>query len=236
MPNWCDNHGSISLPDDASDESRAIFETLARDGHHEQWFGQLLKAPHEMHLGLNYTQAREECLSLEWLQANSAFQGDFGSFEGGKFSPTEDYKRHLTETFGATDWYAWNVKHYGCKWDVNVEVDRHDDGECNFTFDSPWGPPLAFFKFLASKGLNVTLNYREPGQEFCGVYDHTDGETVEEHHEGEDYQVYQLQEGMEDLDVLFWSLQDAGSLEEWLGDNDMPEHPFLVAAITEYFN
>ena len=233
MPNWCFNYGTISVRSNTPNDGRLAFQKLADEASKERWFGRVLSCPKEMHLGVGSTQGQEEYMTLEWLETNSDFQGDFGDFST-RFKASPEYEQYLQETFGALSWYTWNINNYGCKWDVFADVTVISKEELEFSFDSPWGPPIAFFQFLTDMGLDVTLGYDEPGQEFCGTFSCTAGEIVDEYYEGDEYRVHRLEDG-EDIQYLYWSLQDFDSLEDWLKENEMPDHPKLVTAIKNHY-
>ena len=233
MPNWCFNYGTITVRSSTPNTGRLIFQKLADEDSKERWFGRVLPCPPEMHLGLASTQGKEEYMTLEWLEANSDFQGDFGDFSK-RFKASAEYEQYLQETFGSLSWYNWNLNNYGCKWDVLADVTVLSEESLEFSFDSPWGPPIVFFQFLVDMGLDVVLTYDEPGQEFCGTFSCIEGEVVNNYYEGEEYRVGRLEEG-EEIQCLYYSLEDHQTLEEWLKENDLPDHPKLVAAIKKYY-
>lgn len=238
MPNWCYNYGTISK---TANSVGLIFQQLAKPKDRSKWFGNVLPIPPEMHLGIGSTSGNPAYMSVEWLEENSDFQGDFGHFSPNKydakrmdFSPSQEYLQYLTQKFGATNWYGFNLKNYGCKWDVSLD-DIHVDGDSiEFYFNSPWGPPLEFFKFLGRQGFDVDLNYEESGVQFCGTLSVIKGNESEEYYEGEDYQVRQLQNG-EEINYLFYSIEDFATYEDWSAENDPPENQLLRNAIKEYF-
>lgn len=183
MPNWCENSGYVRLPANASAEAQETFKKLA-EGDSKGWFSNVLPCPPEMYLGIENTQATKEYLTLEWLQNNSKFQGDFGTLVDTDtglphLEPTPEYLSYLQNTFGATNWYQWCGVHYGTKWDVNATLDVIEN-EIMFTFDSAWSPPVNFFLHLAETyGLEFELQYVEHGMGFCGTASYTDGEFVQ---------------------------------------------------------
>ena len=238
MPNWCYNSGSIKCTEKSN---RAVFDKLAAHKVEEAgWFSSVLPCPPEMHLGIDAAEGRAEQMNLEWLKKNSEFRGDFGSFtqfKGGNvsFNPTQEFKDYLTEKYGATNWWHWRLKRYGCKWDVKLEEIEVQGDELFVSFSSAWGPPLEFFRYLGSQGLDVSLSYQESGQGFAGELDITDGKEDSEHHEGDDYVLFRLSEG-EDLCDIYYDIEDFESYEEWLERNDAPTNKKLVAAIEAYFD
>lgn len=95
--------------------------------------------------------------------------GKWKMTEGGEFSfwnaiAPEDLESYFT----GSQWYDWNNRYWGTKWDVNVE-DKDDyigtDGSYNITyrFDTAWSPPTEVFVALCEKypNLDLTLGYEE---------------------------------------------------------------------------
>ena len=179
MPNWCDNQGFIRMTERTTEKGREIFKKLAEHGTREGWFSTVYPPPAEMHTGIGSAMGRNEYMSLDWLRANSAFEGDFGVFEGepgehglGKnFKPTNEYLDYLRQTFGATNWYDWSVRHWGTKWDVELSantVDVNDPNTLHFFFSSAWSPPIEFFSWISEEELEWSLDYIELGCWFAG--------------------------------------------------------------------
>ena len=93
------------------------------------------------------------------------------------------------------NWYQWNIDNWGTKWDVDADdIDfERVDGQVHASFDTAWGPPLAFYRSLEEDhGYKVIGYYIESGQDFCGIYE--DG----------DYEHYDIDENVPDrLDEVF---------------------------------
>ena len=69
------------------------------------------------------------------------------------------------------NWYEWNVKNWGTKWDTNDEMVITDDGDSiEIVIETAWAPPTAWAKTCARKipNLRIVITYREPGVGFCG--------------------------------------------------------------------
>ncbi len=77
----------------------------------------------------------------------------------------------LTEKYGASNWYDWQVTNWGTKWDVEATVDDNDSAFF-ITFDSAWAPPCQAIASLAKMfpDLNFALTYHEPGMGFAGTF------------------------------------------------------------------
>lgn len=77
--------------------------------------------------------------------------------------------------FGYKNWYDWAVDNWGTKWDVsadgNGEPSVSEDGlSVQFSFNSAWSPPVAFYERMEDLGFTVDAFYYEPGMGFCGRY------------------------------------------------------------------
>lgn len=239
MPNWCNNVGYITLPENASPAAKAAFDLLANNSE-DNWMGRVLPCPKEMHLGINHTQGNSEFMSLEWLAANSNFVGDFGKFVGDhhrEFHPTEEYLTYLKNTFGATNWYDWNRLHYGTKWDLCPGVLDVSDNRIDFACDSAWSPVDEFMRYLGNLGLKVKLTYDEDGCAFSGelTNETSDGSWYEDYREGEEHFTWQVLENGRDVEDVFPVLEDYATFEEYSEDNELPDSKELVDRIEAYY-
>ena len=76
----------------------------------------------------------------------------------------------LVEKYGAADWYTWCVRNWGTKWDVTSNSVQFIGDDLEFSFDSAWAPPIAFYEHLQELGFLVDAKYYEPGMCFVGAY------------------------------------------------------------------
>ena len=85
-----------------------------------------------------------------------------------------DHSLSLEETlkFESNDWYAWNVRNWGCKWDVAVndgeeypetELADEDETSLHYHFNTAWGIAEPALAELSSQypDLLFTLSYEE---------------------------------------------------------------------------
>ena len=86
------------------------------------------------------------------------------------------------------DWYNWNIKNWGTKWDASstacadwsnepdkeMPLDDSPDKEKSILYDflTAWGPPVSWIKYVAKKypKLKFKLEYYEGGCDFFGKY------------------------------------------------------------------
>lgn len=59
------------------------------------------------------------------------------------------------------DWYAWRIKHWGTKWDVEADLAYKTKNSLLYTFRSAWCPPSAWVEHVAPlwPTLQFTLGY-----------------------------------------------------------------------------
>ena len=65
-----------------------------------------------------------------------------------------DWKDHNDPT----NWYQWNIRNWGCKWDCsNPEITGSEDDCVSYTFETPWGYPEQAFVTLSKQYPEATL-------------------------------------------------------------------------------
>jgi hypothetical protein len=79
------------------------------------------------------------------------------------------------------NWYDWHVSNWGTKWDVGHRGgdNRVDANTVEFTFDSAWSPPTAWYEKILDQGFTVRAYYYESGMCFAGVWDNGDDDHYE---------------------------------------------------------
>jgi len=71
------------------------------------------------------------------------------------------------------NWYDWNIKNWGTKWDAGDTDITGDYPNCNciaLRFSTAWAPPIGFYQQMESLGFEVIAYYYEQGMAFCGKY------------------------------------------------------------------
>ncbi len=98
------------------------------------------------------------------------FRGDLG-----------DKERAECAAKGIPTWYDWYSENYGVKWEVSDANVQINPKSVQIWFDSPWAPPIAWFKSFAAKFPNLTaeLAYNECGMSFYGVATAVNGEVTD---------------------------------------------------------
>jgi len=75
------------------------------------------------------------------------------------------------EEYNKGGWYNANIGWFGTKWDVSYNECQFEFSENTITMSpqTAWSPPIGFGVRLHEKyGVNVELQYEEPGCDFCG--------------------------------------------------------------------
>jgi hypothetical protein len=92
--------------------------------------------------------------------------------------------------FQGNDWYSWNVRNWGTKWDVAVsnndeypetEIVEEKDDHLIYRFDTAWSPPIPAIHNLSLQYPNLTfdLSYEEE-QGWGGEITFKNGEVVDQ--------------------------------------------------------
>jgi hypothetical protein len=113
--------------------------------------------------------------------------------------------KEFSEKYGATDWYSWQVKNWGTKWDIKLDnLDRQDANTISASFDSAWSPPLEAYANLCCMGFEIEAYYYEPGMNFCGTWKGDEDDSNEEYFDLNGYSSDSVRDVIgEELDDMF---------------------------------
>lgn len=80
------------------------------------------------------------------------------------------------------DWYNWNVREWGCKWDASsVTLEEFPDGGLMYQFETPWSPVPQIFQILSEKYPELLFAYEyEEEQGWGGIITWKNGKTTHE--------------------------------------------------------
>ena len=69
----------------------------------------------------------------------------------------------LDSYFEGENWYDWNVRNWGCKWEARSELEDESEGELIYSFDTAWSPAEAVFHHMVRQfpALDFELRYSE---------------------------------------------------------------------------
>ena len=195
MPNWYNNHVSIS----GNKDQMTAFILAAKTDSADLSFANLFPCPQslqdapsgsdEIYYDIVYGNL-EKIAGYGWIpdeikndrDALLTFVANRHGYHAGKGIGIADLIKYNLETYGAKNWYDWCCKNWGTKWDIDGTGDRHGDEHASYYFDSAWSPPIeAFLKISGDfPGLSFDLEYFEPGMAFCGRMTIENGEVVDE--------------------------------------------------------
>ena len=143
------------------------------------YFGRLLPRPTELDhieessVGLRGYQALygawEELLNVRWVrEANVHDRQSLIRFleqvDEKHIAVAQRYRLNECK-YGFRNWYAWNLEHYGTKWDLdNSTVLEQGEGKLTYRFQTADNPPLPWFELLRESypSLRMKLTHRNP--------------------------------------------------------------------------
>ena len=87
-------------------------------------------------------------------------------------SKTDEEIAELVKKYGAENWYHWSIKNWGCKWDArDIEILEDAPEGIHLKFETPWGPPIDFYKNLANDyKVELDATYTEESMACCGKF------------------------------------------------------------------
>ncbi len=110
---------------------------------------------------------------------------DAESYGGDNAEEKDRLRKELENKFGFKSWYDWRIAKWGCKWDIDSEM--NDDTDCKhpsvtYNFDTAWAPPSEFLMNICERYplLNFSLSFSEPGGDFEGELEIEAGEVTNE--------------------------------------------------------
>lgn len=112
-------------------------------------------------------------LLMEFLPTPDALRETSVGFFREEDMTTEqrDIRDRNIQMYGSADWYDWNIRNWGIKWDFEFEaVDRVDAHTLTVSFDSALKPPVEAYAKLEEMGFEIDAKYYEPEMCFVGTY------------------------------------------------------------------
>jgi hypothetical protein len=222
MPNWCFNTLTIQGPKEQVDSIKAkLNEPFQRQ--HEQW---------------NMETHQMEIKDYFYNNPVFAFWNIYNPIQDGVSNDTylqqNDHSKPLAEQmmFKGNNWYDWNVRNWGTKWDVGVgDEDKYPDTELLehesngedqwlvYKFNTAWSAPLPAMEKLSALVPNcvVTLSFEEESG-WGGEYEFVKGEITAEFN-------YENQcRDCDETDCMEYCDNDCGEICNkcnWLGEADL---------------
>ena len=160
MPNWCENDLIISCDDPAIFKSFVEMSGIATDTF---LFNNIRPMPEKLRSistggicidGVQYTH---------WYEKPGAEPVGI----------TADEMEELYHEYGASNWYDWCCKYWGCKWDLqyaDVCGLSYEENEARLHFETPWGPPEELYDYIRLHFPEIRMNwfYKEEGMQIAG--------------------------------------------------------------------
>lgn len=159
MPNWCFNYLGV----DSNEQ-----DTIAIKAQ--------LNTPFEVEHDSFNTETREmERKVFKYSNPVFAFWNIVKPTDLEAYHRQPEHSLPLSEQlkFQTDDWYAWNIRNWGTKWDVAVrdeetypeteELDNYGFGGLSYRFNTAWSPPIEAITTLSTQYPNAkfVLSYEE---------------------------------------------------------------------------
>jgi hypothetical protein len=107
------------------------------------------------------------------------------------------------------NWYNWNNRNWGSKWDANMHFARVEEGKLIYDFDTPWAPPVQAIETLAEQHPELTITLRYVEEQGWG------GETIFQGNEIDEVETWDIPESHEEAMHAFgvcYHCDDIGNL------------------------
>lgn len=170
MPNWAFNRLEVS--GDRADLERFMAEN--RTDESDLSFSARMPMPPEL----------EGIISGQTIIDGQRFS-NWREIDGVNVGVEDDEIQQLLAQHGATNWYDWNTRNWGTKWDIR-DAEMDDGGDLvSYRFDTAWSPPVKWFANLVP--LYPSLEFRllyaeEQGSAFAGCV-YASGGLITQHDE-----------------------------------------------------
>ncbi len=162
MPNWVFNYLTV-------EGEPALIADLKR---------QLNKPFQQRHDSYNHTTGKMELSDTLYPNPIFAFHNIYNHIQDGvsdaEYLSQNDNTLPIAQqlAFQGNNWYDWNVRHWGTKWDVAVRHDEEypetelyeeDETTLAYKFNTAWSPPMPAIQRLSQQypTLNFNLSYEE---------------------------------------------------------------------------
>jgi Ferredoxin-like domain in Api92-like protein len=230
MPNWCNNHLSVQGPRINEVLSAIAGENGAMD------LQKIIPMP-EAFIDTESWTKEDVALScanddlsrwedMPWVKSGEVTTTrQLAARHGFDFEEAMAYGKkllHNMEEYGATTWYDWCCKNWGCKWNTRDSwVDEHFETSAAVMFYTPWGPPSPVIRALARKfpdhSFNLTYADIEGGS--AGILEVKGGEIIREENREVSYEDYDL-EDIDDCAVT--AIEETDGASRILDGDDLP--------------
>jgi hypothetical protein len=158
----------------------------------------------------------------EWTDKLAS--GELKSWESESRPITKQESRDMITKYGCDNWYDWNTKNWGTKWDCYDH--RSDDDFGSIIFYTAWSTPMYALGELSRLFNDVTIEVRYADEDFgsnVGTYTLLNGEVIDYYQP--DYSKDSIKLAMDILgDMSYWiedrlieGIQDESELDDFEG-------------------
>ena len=202
MPNWCFQHVEVYAK---TKEELTEFISFCKQTHESKWTKWTDFDTAVVSIGLTGTShGRQHLEEVIIEQTTGVFWNflpptDLDTYFGitpkeQKFEPisisepTKIMEKIMGDMLTANDWYNWNVRNWGTKWDI--EPDGLDENEIqdgsseywiNWNFETAWSPAEPMYLLMSERFPNLRFEYEisEEANFFLGYAIYEGGEELE---------------------------------------------------------
>ncbi len=186
MPNWSYNSLKVSGTKEEMEKFYQIALKMDESGKEVFSFNNLFPMPEKIR---NTISPSSSALGRKWInedvssKRNDKLSDVLGEDENHPdLIPVENNTpekcQQLIKEFGTDNWYDWNIKNYGTKWNATDTDFTKEETEFHSNFDTAWSPPSTFIEKLVKMfpNLDIKLVYDLEGSNDCGILYSEDGE------------------------------------------------------------
>ena len=178
MPNWTNNSVIVSAKTEAELNEFLDFCDQPHTSNHVDW-------------KTNEHVVDENAKGVFWnFIAPTDLEAYFASETRKPTLEVADIMAEIANQFATgMDWYNWNVRNWGTKWDISLErdeiaIDRNNNGDFYFHwyFSTAWSPAQQAYEAMAKRFPNLSFNYEitEEANFFAGILVFANGELITE--------------------------------------------------------
>ena len=197
MPNWCNNHLTLTHEDPAM--IKRAYDALERG----EFLQEFIPVPQDL------------------KDTVSGFMGE------DQRAAHEAQQKANVEKHGYNDWYSFCVNEWGTKWDCGEQgnSDINPNNPCMLTtgFDTAWSPPIAAYEKLVDLGFSVKAGYYESGMAFTGLWEDGEDDFYDLSNLSSAEVAQQLPTGLDDLfgiseSIAEYEAENEEELTQWIKD------------------
>ena len=158
MPNWCWNH--LEVHGDEKQLQEFVEKSMNARKETEFSFNGTHPMPKE------FNNIKTGSCTIDGVRCEKWIEID------GKSIPvTKETLKELKQKYGADNWYDWNCKNWGTKWDAcEPNICHNDIDYFAVSFETAWNPPINWIDNIMQDfpDLCFTLEYEEPCMGYGG--------------------------------------------------------------------